>query len=175
MEEIMKIIIIHGNLNRGSTLNEDSIDRANKALEILETNSYDSILVTGGIFERFQGNISVAKAIKNYLETKRVLLPVEIEEESLTTIHNVELSAKIINSKDEVTVVTSNYHVPRTWLAWRLIGKRNIKIVGANSKITPKKFFIEFIGIGVVIAYFLGFKWLELCFRAKARTIKAID
>lgn len=172
----MKVIIVHGCGNCGFVLDGDSTDRIKKTLELLRMGSYDTIIVTGGIFKESQKNISVAHAMKHTLENCWVTEEsIKVGAQSLTTIDNVEKISSLINNEDDLTVVTSNYHVFRTQLIWLLVGKRNVKVIGANSKITLKKLFIEVVGIGITIAYAINFKWPELYFRAKVRTIKSAD
>ncbi|HNV97105.1 MAG TPA: YdcF family protein [bacterium] len=171
----MKILIIHGNTNNKYSLSEDSKTRCDLAIDLIRKNHYDRIIVTGGIFDKSQEGVSVARAMKHYLESQWLEEHIEVEEQSLTTIHNVELLMKTIKPEDDVHAVTSDYHVFRTWLIWLLIAKRLIKVIGAKSKIALimlKKLFVELLGIGVVVAYFFKIKFPELYFRDWDRTIK---
>ncbi len=166
----MKTLIVHGNSNEGLKLSQDSRDRTDKVIELVASSNYDNIIVTGGLFDVSQNGVTIADAMKHYLENQ-ILGPIQTEPESLTTIHNVELLMKFVSDGD--TVVTSDYHVFRTKLIWRLIGKKNVEVIGASStaKITLKKRVVELVGVFVTLAYWMHIKFPEMLFREAARKI----
>lgn len=167
----LKTLVIHGNANQGIRLSPDSLDRANFAIKLLATGSFSKIIATGGLFEKNQGTTPVAEALNLYLKEK-ISVPIETEPKSLTTIHNVELLREILNN-DSVVVVTSDYHVARTKLIWRLIGKKKVEVMGAPStfKVTFRKKTVELFGIMVALLYWANIKFPEMFFRKTARKI----
>ncbi len=170
----MNILIVHGNTNVGASLSSDSLSRAKRAKEAIDTGKYDLVIVSGGIFEKSQYNTSIAEALQYYLKSQGVKIPIRLESKSLTTIHNVELCLEILSKDDEITVITSDYHVPRTWQIWMLLARKKVKkiqIIGSRSHITLKKVLVEIIGLDVGLFYWLGWRWPEMYFRNKARTI----
>ncbi len=166
-------MIIHGHTNNGTSLSEDSWRRCGKALGFIESNLVSKVICTGGIFSKSQNGVAISSAMKNWFKFKvnanETIL--EEESESLTTIDNC---LKVIPKlKDEkVYVVSSDYHAFRVKLIWRLIGKREIVFLSAEStnKISKEKIFVEIIGVAVMLLWVIGIKWPEMYFRKKART-----
>lgn len=168
-----KIVIIHGHTNFGMSLSEDSWRRCGEALEFTESNIVSKLICTGGIFSKDQKGVAISSAMKDWFKFRVNADETVIEEESesLTTIDNC---LKVIPMlKDEkIYVVSSDYHAFRVKLIWRLIGKREIVFLGAEStnKISKEKIIVEIIGIAVALFWVIGFKWPEMYFRKKART-----
>ena len=160
---------------------EISPERANEAKIQINTGQYQRIFVTGGIFETGQEGISLARALRSYLESQFITERIEIEEHSLTTIHNVELLKKLLSYDDNITVITSDYHAKRTRLIWKLLAKKDVKVIGVKSseKGKKKKIFVEIVGIFITYLYWIGtkspllnsFKWPEKLFRKAYRTV----
>ena len=168
----MKTIIIHGHQNEGFRISQDSIDRCFKALEFFKTVKAERIICTGGLFDSHQLGIRNSHAFKVWLVAR--VLPADVileENESITTIDNVLKTVCLLKPEDIVYVITSNYHCLRTKLIWKLIGKRKIILLSAKSKITFQKIFSELIGIIVVFCWSFGFRFPELYFRKKERSI----
>lgn len=181
-------LTIHGNANQGYILSDDSKSRADKAIELIlqkiEENPHEEItlIITGGLFHPSQGGVAVSEAIRKYIQdiifSKGIFIKIDIEPCSLTTIDHAERLSKDLIDGD--MLITSDYHVIRTRLIWRLIGKKRLNVIGAKSMseislkniiILIPKLIVETIGIVVTIAYWIGFKWPELYFRAKSRTV----
>ncbi len=177
------ILAIHGNTNCGYTLSNDSKARADKAIELIlekiKENPREEITlyISGGLFNKSQQGITVAKAIKTYIQgvllSKCVFIKIITESESLTTIDNVERLCKWLKNGD--IVITSHYHSFRTKLIWKLIGKKHINVISSysNEKIVEliPKLVVEVVGVIITIAYWMNIRWPELYFKAKDRTI----
>jgi hypothetical protein len=202
---LQKRIIVHGHGNKGFELSEESKRRCDLALRLAE---HDSIVVfCGGIFSKKQYCISVAEAMQEYfwsqLKSEQIGCDVYTERESRTTIENVKnvIQNYIPNGYwyyEELYIITSEFHKPRTWLTWFLLLNLNqlpytffqsrwpkLFIFFKRKLLTPKVLAswssiltwtknipIEIVGLFVLLCYFLGFKWPERKFRSLARTVK---
>lgn len=182
-----RIIIVHGHTNKGMFLSADAIGRCNAAIDLYRPG--DLLIITGGIFNKKQRNISVAQAmqnciakniIKKYMLDKYSSDHILIEDKSRTTIENVELLKKeygiYLNMASEIIYVTSGYHVPRCQYIWDNFAPDYQRVLVYPVKpwqndLSPLKAFVELVGLVVTWCYLRGFKWPENFFRRKARTI----
>lgn len=97
------------------------------------------IIVTGGY--TYDKQISEANVMKKYLVERKIPEKIIIEEnKAMNTIENAIYSKKIImkdNSKHNIIVVTSDFHVPRSNIIFsHEFGKHyNIPFIGADTQI----------------------------------------
>ncbi len=163
---MMKIIVVHGNENRGYALSQDSVDRCKETISLYHSIGADRIICSGGFFSLSQKEVGIGLAINSwFLSHGLESADIVVEDTSLTTIHNVEMVSKMMGKDDIVYVVSSDYHSRRVRLIWNLIGKRKIIFVSAKSRITIKKILVEVIGMMIVIFYHFGWKFPELFYR----------
>ena len=182
-----RIIIVHGHCNKGMFLSADAIGRCNAAIELYRPG--DLIIITGGIFNKKQRNISVAQAMQKhiaknimnkYMLDKYSSDHILIENKSRTTIENVELLKKefgiYLNMASEIIYITSGYHMPRCQYIWDNLTREYQRVFIYPVKpwqkdLTPLKAFVEIIGLAVTWCYLHGIKWPEKYFRRKVRTV----
>lgn len=169
----MGTVVIHSNLNEGMNLSDESIKRCQVFLEHQHAFGRDRIICTGGVFVPEQQGVKHTTACKKWLKDN--CFPYNVgtidEVDTVTTLNDVEESIKLINPGEEIFVITSNYHILRTWLIWKLIGKKSVIMMSAPAKVTIKKLFTEAVGIIVVLCYWVGIKFPELYFRKSSRTV----
>lgn len=171
-----KVILVFGERNRGHRLSEESHQRLIKALQIYEQG--DVIVLMGGLFSEQQYGVTVAEAMKVYIErcVKKVSQSdIFIEGESLTTIQNIffacqKFTATMEDGKKQKVIVSSAYHVPRCWLVCALIGGFCPKIYASGSVLRGLNFktvATEIVGIFATITYAMGIGFLEKYVRRK--------
>jgi len=175
------IYIIHGEMNYGYALSKDLQARCDKALEVLEEDvstifglslkrkdiSWKTcIYCVGGLFHHSQQGVPVSVAMKRYLEFMNCDVPIFTEEESITSIHNVERMKWI----PEATIVSSYYHIPRLKFIWSMTDTKT-KFIGAKCSLTLKRIGLEILGIYSALLYGMGFSGRELRFRSKHRLV----
>ncbi len=169
----MKTIIIHGHTNIGLRISKDSKNRCLKAIKLFKQTRNVRIICTGGLFNPQQRGINTSHALSTWLFYRNIPREKIIEEDqSVTTIENVEKTIKLLGPEETVYVVTSNYHYLRTKLIWKLVGRRKVIIFSAKAKISLKKILTEIIGVTVVFCWYLGYKFPEFYIRKKLRIIK---
>lgn len=169
------VVVVHGHSNKGYSLSLDLRRRCNKAAELFRyKKNIKGIVCTGGLMKEEQAGIKNSTAAKKYLVNQHQI-PTELiwESEAKTTIDDVLNALKVLEliKSDKVIAVTSSYHAFRTKLIWRLIGKKNVKLVPVESTISIKKLIVEAIGVCVVFCWLIGFTWPELKFRKISRTV----
>lgn len=164
----MKYIVIHGEINKGWELSNDLKLRCDTARDL---RIFEKIICSGGIFKESQQGIAVSSAMRVYLGLTDVL----VENESITSIDNVERLLPYFKDTDEITVVTSKYHVLRMKFIWKYIGKRNVTLIGSPSSFTLKRMFLELLGLYSALLYAVGFTGREMRFRKKCRILTLIS
>lgn len=182
-----RLIIVHGHTNKGMFLSADALNRCNTAIELFRPS--DILIITGGVFNKKQRNISVAQAMQKcivksigqkYSEERFVYDHVLIEDKSRTTIENVELLKKefgdYLNNASQIIYITSGYHISRCQYIWDNLASEYKRVLICPVKpwqkdLSSLKAFVELVGLVVTWCYLRGFKWPENFFRRKARTI----
>jgi len=155
-------VVIHGEMNYGYALTKDLQARCDKALTL----KADVIYCSGGLFHPSQQGVSVSVAMKRYLEYMGCDVPIFTEEDSITSIHNVERMAWLSSA----TIVSSYYHLPRLKFIWSMTDTKT-KFVGAKCSLSLKRIGLEFLGIYSALLYGLGFTEREMRFRKNCRTV----
>lgn len=163
----MKYIVIHGEINKGWELSNDLKLRCDTARDLRK---FEKVICTGGIFQESQQGIPVSVAMKSYLGISNVIT----EDESITSIDNVEKLLPYFKDTDEITVITSWYHIVRMKFIWKYIGKRNVTLIGSPASFTLKRLFLELLGLYSAVLYSLGFTGRELRFRKKCRILTTL-
>ena len=143
-------------MNYGYALSKDLQARCDKALEVLEE---DVSTIFGLSLKR-------KVAMKRYLEFMNCDVPIFTEEESITSIHNVERMSWL----PEATIVSSYYHIPRLKFIWSMTDTKT-KFIGAKCSLTLKRIGLEILGIYSALLYGMGFSGRELRFRSKHRLV----
>lgn len=177
-------ILIHGEMNHGYALSKDLQARCDKALEFLEedvsmifglslkrkdTSWKTCIYCVGGLFHPSQQGVPVSVAMKRYLEFMNCDVPIFTEEESITSIHNVERMSWL----PEATIISSYYHLPRLKFIWSMTNTKT-KFVGAKCSLSLKRIGLELLGIYSALLYGLGFTDREMRFRKDCRTVSIL-
>ncbi|MBD2166408.1 YdcF family protein [Calothrix membranacea FACHB-236] len=93
----MKLGIVCG---YGTDLNNDIEGYLNSVLEFSINNNINKLILTGGITQK-SSKISEASLMHQILVGLNLDLEIVLEEESITTLHNLLYSQKIINSFDK--------------------------------------------------------------------------
>ncbi|MDA3839714.1 MAG: YdcF family protein [Patescibacteria group bacterium] len=162
----MKTFVVHGCGNSGYELDQDSLSRCLKTIELSNIN--DKIILTGGVFTKNQNNISVSEAMRKFF-IERGYKTIIVENKSRTTIENCEFLLPLLNEDREILVITSSYHILRTSLVWRLFFSKRVKMIGDRNfqLFSTKKIIVEIIGVIVLFLYKNGCKIPELKIRKK--------
>lgn len=175
-----RILIVHGHGNRGEVLTKDAIDRCQALIKFYQ--SGDLVIITGGIFKKYQLGLAVSHAMRNYIISNSNIPPdsILVEDKSRTTIENVELlkrnfGKKLMTAK-EVIYITSGYHVPRCQYIWDNLAPELTHLIICPARPWQKglsfgKVLVEIMGLMVTACYLRGVVWPENFFRRIARTV----
>ncbi len=175
-----RVLIVHGNGNRGEILTSDAIDRCQALMEFYRPGNL--VIITGGVFKKYQQGVAVSHAMRSYIIENSVIPPnhIEVEDKSRTTIENVEIlknhfGDKLVAAK-EIIYITSGYHVPRCQYIWDNLMPDLLRVTICPARPWQKglsfgKVLVEIIGLVVVWCYLHQIIWPENLFRRLARTV----
>ncbi|GEM_PF-1025379 len=175
-----KLLIVHGNGNRGEILTSDAIDRCQTLIKFYRPGNL--VIITGGIFKKYQQGVAVSHAMRSYIIENSAISSdhIIVEDKSRTTLENVELLQqrydKFLAIADEIVYITSGYHVPRCQYIWDNIVPQYKRVIICPAKpwqrgLTLGKILVEIIGLAVVWCYLHQIIWPENLFRRLARTV----
>ena len=132
------ILILSNLMDKYGNLNQESLERCKKAVEIFSANP-DSFLITSGWNYRKDSKITIAKAFKKYLiENNKIPKDnILVDENSRDTVGDAVFTRLNIISKfnsRKLTIITSNYHVPRVKKIFDFVygNKIFISVVGSG-------------------------------------------
>ena len=126
-KDISALIILPGGLSWRPSDGEDklsawSIDRAERAIELLEDNVVTQVILPGGIGK---GAYTEAELMKRYIESEVIGINFDISGSSFSTYENLETIRPILKEETHYYLVTSYWHMPR---AKRVAEKLSIKV-----------------------------------------------
>lgn len=126
-QDISTLIILPGGLSWRPNDGEDklsdwSIDRAERAIKLLEDNKVTQVILPGGIGK---GAYTEAELLKIYIESEVNDITFDISGSSFNTYENLETIRAILKEETHYYLVTSYWHMPR---AKRVAEKLSIKV-----------------------------------------------
>jgi uncharacterized SAM-binding protein YcdF (DUF218 family) len=141
------VIVLANEMDANGVLNEESIARVKKAVEVYKKCNV-SYLVTCGWAYRSDSKIRIGDALKNYAVINCGIFPenVLVEGFSRDTVGDAFFTKKNLIlpfSWKQICIVTSDYHVARTEKIFKFIfgGKYTVNVQGAKS--TPSLHALE--------------------------------
>tara|TARA_Y100000992_G_scaffold286015_1_gene237498 strand:+ start:4080 stop:4643 length:564 start_codon:yes stop_codon:yes gene_type:complete len=135
-----EVFIVLANLmDSDGELNEESKERVNKLIEVINFNKKNIILFCGWAY-RDDSKITIASAQKKYFEqNSEHSQETYLIENSRDTVGDAVYTRKFIDKLDveKVHIITSDYHISRTKKIFSFIYGRKYKIIlhSANSDI----------------------------------------
>lgn len=130
------IIVLAHHMNERGELNIESRARADKAVELWNANK-NQIIVTSGWAYRPDSTIPICDAVKTYLLNEHKINPDKVlsEKNARDTVGDAiftRLNFAIPANWKAITVVTSNYHVQRTYEIFSFIygSKTQVEVIG---------------------------------------------
>ena len=153
----MKHVLLIPSCNIGPSLNElnpnDTLPRLQKGLILWKQGGYDTILVTGGVFNAPSVQIIPAAVLmKKWLIAHGVpAANILCENESLDTYENIANGLAVLKrnglSHADITIVTQWQHAIRCWLTFRRGYRKTIRIVPLSYPISFRTWCWEFLFI----------------------------
>lgn len=134
----MEVLVVLGHrLNDDGSTSEILIDRLRATLDAWKSGKFDKIVVTGGIANQLAKK-SEASVMFSWLVYNGVPEgAIAVEDKSTTTKENAKYCRKLFEEwgVNEVTLLSSRYHIDRVWLNPVRLFKRCAKV---NVKATIK-------------------------------------
>ena len=114
--------MLYGGQVRNGKLNPDSAARCDKALEIAKSSRVSLIVFGVGYKIPDLAETTIAYLVNHGWSRERILW----NPSGHTTLTETAAVLDTLTARQvaSITVVTSWYHIPRTWLTWKLLEKR---------------------------------------------------
>ena len=125
-ETVEWVICLGGGASQG-VLSEASLMRAERCGQLVLDGRARSVLVTG----HGAGILMVGHLRGMGLTDAQILL----EPDSRSTLQNALYSAALVDPQDPAILVTDAYHLPRSWVSYRVMGFRDIQLVSSTGMV----------------------------------------
>lgn len=129
----------YGQLEDGE-LDEQTIGRCKKALELYQNKEVDEIHITVGVSR--DGILMGEKMGHWFVGWSVCSVDVIVTPFGLNTAGETAICNEVIHKTTKVIAVSSWYHLPRIWLLWLWRGRR-VRLVGSDEGIHRKDILIE--------------------------------
>ncbi|MBY4892089.1 YdcF family protein [Rhodobacteraceae bacterium N5(2021)] len=113
-------IICLGAGSTPNTLTRNSYERAVTCADLFEAGVAPQIAFTGIVAAPLMAEIAVARGVP----PEAIL----VEAESRSTLQNALFTARIVPETARIIVVTDAFHLPRSWVAFRVMGFEDIAL-----------------------------------------------
>ncbi len=117
----MKIAIVCG---YGLVLDANLSEYLEAVVNFVKTQQIDNLILSGGYTSK-KLNFSEAKVMLDFIKTRKLDLPIILEEESLTTLHNLLFSKKIIGKFEKkiekIYIFCDEVRYPKIYILSKII------------------------------------------------------
>lgn len=133
------IICLGGGFKHGR-MTRNSYERAVACADVYLAGSAPQIIFTGVLAAPVMAQVAVARGVPQDA--------IVLEPDSRSTLQNALFTARIVPDAARVIVVTDAYHLPRAWVAFRMMGFQDIELVAsAMPRLTPMPLLREALAI----------------------------
>lgn len=142
-------------------LSTDSQSRAERCVALYQAGVAPAIVFTGAGAAFPMTDVAIAQGVP--------ASAVGSEPFSYSTLQNALFTARFMSVSDRVVVVTNAYHLPRSWMSFKVMGYSDVTLVAADQRTTrPRPLLREPLAIWFNLgraALWLATPWLDLDIR----------
>lgn len=120
------VIVCLGGSATGPVIGDDSLRRAERCAALYLAGVAPQILFTGIASAPLMADVARAAGVPDTAMTE--------EAQSRSTLQNALFSGRIIAPEGRVIVVSDAYHLPRSWLAFRVMGFDDVSVAAAAAQ-----------------------------------------
>lgn len=117
------IVCLGGNASE-TELGRDSRERAERCVELFQAGAAPAIVFTGTTASPLMAEIARANGVPSEA--------IAVEGLSRSTLQNALFTTRVIAPETSIIVVSTAYHLPRAWIAFRVMGFDDLTLTAAG-------------------------------------------